>query len=87
VPGLCTKTASRTVDELKRLFAERDALASVLAEASGALVFVGLVSLTLPAWVLLLLAPGYPVPILTALCAIAIPATYLATNPQLEPVE
>ena len=85
-PALCTKTASRTVDELKRLFAERDALASVIDETSGALVLVGLVALTLPAWALLLLAPGYPLPMITALFAMAIPATYLWTNPQLDPV-
>jgi uncharacterized protein YjeT (DUF2065 family) len=87
LPGCCTKTASRTVDELKRLFGQRDALASVLAEVSGALVFVGLLALTLPAWVLLLLAPSYPLPIATALLAVAIPAAYLWTNPQLEPIE
>jgi hypothetical protein len=87
VPALCTKTASRTVDELKRLFAERDALASALAEASGALVLVGLVALTLPAWTLLLIAPGYPVPVATALFALAIPGVYLWTNPQLEPID
>ncbi|MEA3081123.1 MAG: hypothetical protein QOD54_791 [Sphingomonadales bacterium] len=86
LPALCTRTASRTVDELKRLFAERDALASVLQETSGALVLVGLLALTLPAWVLLLLAPGYPLPVATALFAMAIPAVYLWTNPQLEPV-
>lgn len=85
-PGYCTKTASRTVDELKRLFAERHALASVLQEASGALVFVGLIALTLPSWALLLLSPGYPLPILTAFFAMAIPAVYLWTNPQLDPV-
>lgn len=87
LPALCTKRASRTVDELKRLFAERDAFASALAESSGALVFVGLVALTLPSWALLLLAPGYPLPIATALFAMAIPAVYLWTNPQLEPVD
>ena len=86
LPGLCTRTASRTVDELKRLFTERDALASVLEETSGALVLVGLVALTLPAWILLLLAPGYPLPIATALFAMAIPAVYLWTNPQLDPI-
>ena len=85
-PAFCTKTASRTVDELRRLFAERHALASVLREASGALTLVGLVMLTLPAWALLLLSPGYPVPIATALFALAIPVAYLWSNPQLEPV-
>jgi uncharacterized protein YjeT (DUF2065 family) len=87
VPGLCTKTASRTVDELRRLFAERHALASVLDQASGALTLVGLIALTIPAWTLLLLAPGYPLPMATALLALAIPATYLWSNPQLEPVD
>jgi len=86
-PSFCTKTASRTVDELKRLFAERHALASVLEQMSGALTLVGLVALTIPAWALLLLSPGYPLPLLTAAFAIAIPAVYLWTNPQLEPVE
>ena len=87
IPGCCTKTASRTVDELRRLFAERHALASVLQNASGALVLVGLLALTVPAWALLLLAPGYPLPIATALFALAIPATYLWSNPQLDPVD
>ena len=35
----------------------------------------------------LLLAPNYPVPVATALFALAIPATYLWSNPQLEPVD
>src|SRR4029079_1437188 len=86
-PSLCTKTASRTVDELKRLFVERHALARVLSEASGALVLVGLVALTVPAWSLRLMAPGYPLPMVTAAFALAIPAVYLWTNPQLEPVD
>ena len=87
IPGLCTKTASRTVDELKRLFVQRDALASALNEVSGALVLVGLIALTLPAWALLLLSPGYPLPMMTAVFALAIPAVYLWTNPQLDPVD
>jgi uncharacterized protein YjeT (DUF2065 family) len=87
LPGLCTKTASRTVDELKRLFVQRDALASALNEVSGALVLVGLIALTLPAWALLLLSPGYPLPMMTAAFALAIPAVYLWTNPQLDPVD
>ena len=86
-PGLCTKTASRTVDELKRLFVQRDALASALNQVSGALVLVGLIALTLPAWALLLLSPGYPLPMMTAVFALAIPAVYLWTNPQLDPVD
>lgn len=86
LPGFCTRTASRTVDELKRLFADRHALASVLQETSGALVLFGLVALTLPSWALLLMAPGYPVPMVTAAFALAIPFVYLCTNPQLDPV-
>ena len=87
IPGLCTRTASKTVDELRRLFVERHALATVLQEVSGALTLVGLVALTLPAWAMLLLAPGYPLPMLTALFALAIPAAYLWSNPQLDPVD
>ena len=86
-PALCTRTASRTVDELRRLFSERDNLAVVLSEASGALVLVGLVALTLPAWALLILSPGYPLPVITAFFALMIPTVYLWTNPQLEPVD
>ena len=86
-PGLCTKTASRTVDEITRLFRERDSLSDVLAKSSGAVTFVGLVALTIPAWGMLLMAPGYPLPALAALFALAIPAAYLWTNPQLDPIE
>lgn len=86
-PGLCTKTASRTVDEITRLLRERDTLGDVLARSSGALTLVGLVALTLPAWGMLLMAPGYPLPAATALFALAIPAAYLWTNPQLDPID
>ena len=57
------------------------------AKSSGALTLVGLVALTIPAWGMLLMAPGYPLPALTALFALAIPAAYLWTNPQLEPID
>lgn len=86
VPGCCTRTASRTVDELARLFRDRDALAVVLNETSGALTLVGLVALTLPAWAIALLSPHYLLPAALACLALAIPAAYLWTNPQLDPV-
>ena len=86
-PGLCTKTASRTVDEITRLFRERDSLADVLRKSSGALTLVGLVLLTIPAWGMILMAPGYPLPAATAIFALAIPAAYVWTNPQLEPLD
>jgi len=85
-PGCCTRTASRTVGELTRLFRERDALALVLTETSGSLTFVGLIALTLPAWAMIVLAPAFPLPAALATLALAIPATYLWTNPQLDPV-
>lgn len=87
VPGCCTRTASRTVDELARLFRERHALAVVLSEASGALTLAGLVALTLPAFSMLLIAPPNPLSTGIALLSLAIPATYLWTNPQLDPVD
>jgi hypothetical protein len=86
VPGCCTKTASRTVDELTRLFQERDALAAVLNETSGALTLAGLVALTLPAWAMVMLSPNYVLPAALACLALAIPVAYLWTNPQLDPV-
>jgi hypothetical protein len=86
VPGCCTRTASRTVDELTRLFRERDSLALVLNETSGALTLVGLVALTAPAWAMVLLSPNYLLPAALACLALAIPAAYLWTNPQLDPV-
>jgi uncharacterized protein YjeT (DUF2065 family) len=86
IPGCCTKTASRTVDELRRLFQERDALAVALNETSGALTLVGLIALTLPAWTLVMLARDHPLPAAIAALALAIPFAYLWTNPQLDPV-
>jgi hypothetical protein len=87
VPGCCTRTASRTVDELGRLFRERHALTTVLGETSGVLTLVGLAALTLPAWATLLIAPANPLSSAIAALSIAVPATYLWTNPQLEPVD
>jgi uncharacterized protein YjeT (DUF2065 family) len=86
VPGCCTRTASRTVNDLARLFQDRHALNDVMEQSSGALTLAGLALLTLPAWMLFLLAPGHPMTALTSALPFAIPATYLWTNPQLEPV-
>jgi uncharacterized protein YjeT (DUF2065 family) len=86
IPGCCTRTASRTVDELARLFRERNALGEILDAASGALTLIGLLVLTIPAWALALSAPG-ELPLAIAALALSIPATYLWTNPQLEPVD
>jgi hypothetical protein len=87
IPACCTTTASRTVRELTRLFAERDALPQVLDQASGALVLVALLGLALPSLMLLLMVPGdSPMPFALAPLSLAFPAAYLWTNPQLEPV-
>jgi hypothetical protein len=42
--------------------------------------------MTLPAWALVVFAPIFPLPAALAMLALAIPATYLWTNPQLDPV-
>jgi hypothetical protein len=86
VPGCCTRTASRTINELTRVFRDRDSLDAVVRESSGALTLVGLLVLTLPAWALVAFAPIFPLPAALATLALAIPATYLWTNPQLDPV-
>jgi hypothetical protein len=87
VPAWCTKTASRTVGNLARLFEERGDLPDVVQESSGALTLVGLIVMALlPAALLSMHSSDSILPLLAAISALAIPAAYLLTNPQLEPV-
>jgi len=89
IPGCCKTTASRTVARLSQLFADRRQLQPAMEDMSGALTLAGLIGLSAPATVLMLvlgssqgLAPVWMVAVL----AFSIPAAYLWTNPQLEPV-
>jgi len=87
VPALCKNRCSETVRALYRLFEDRGELAGVRDQASGAMVFAGLTALCLFAVApLLAAAPGAWWSWAAACFAFAIPAVFLSTNPQLEPV-
>ena len=87
VPALCRGTCSATIRELYRLFDNRGDLARVKDHASGPIVLAGLFALSSFASApLLLAAPNEWWSWLMAALAFAIPAAFLGTNPQLEPV-
>ena len=73
--------------ELCRLFENRGELEQVRGQASGAMVFAGLISLSAFASApLLIAARGDWWSWVIAALSFAIPAVFLSTNPQLEPV-
>lgn len=87
VPALCERTCSRTLGQLSSLFEDRARLRQFEQEASGVFTFVSLLLLaagtvSLPA------AAGGPFPLIMLVAALAfsIPAVFLSTNPDLEPV-
>jgi len=87
IPALCKHRCSETVRELHRLFENRGELGRVREEASGATVFAGLTALCVLAVApLVAAAPGEWWTWAAAGFAFAIPAVFLFTNPQLEPV-
>lgn len=88
VPALCKHRCSDTVRQLYRLFENRGDLGRVRDEASGATVFAGLTALcTFAVAPLITAAPGEWWTWTAAAFAFAIPAVFLSTNPQLEPVQ
>ena len=88
IPAFCTRTASRTVERLGRLFKDRMALPAVAAESSGALTMALLMLLAVPvAGAILLLSAHWAVGLPIALLTLALPVTYLMTNPGLDAVE
>lgn len=87
VPALCRGTCSATIRELHRLFENRGELSHARDHASGPIVLAGLFALSSFASAPLLLAAAHQWwSWLIAALAFAIPATFLGTNPQLEPV-
>ena len=87
VPALCQRTCSATVALLQRLFGDREALDEVSAAASGPVTFVGLLALSSIVSLPLLLISGGWLSWLIATAALAIPATFLLSNPDLSPVQ
>jgi urea transporter len=87
IPGICRKTASQTVQALGELFRDRSRLPLVAAAMSGSLVLVGLLILSVPmAVALLLIAHKAIIAVPLALILLAVPGVYIATNPNLKPV-
>jgi len=87
VPALCKHRCSETIRALYRLFENRGELDRVREQASGAMTFAGLTALCLFAVApLLASAPSEWWTWAAAAFAFAIPAVFLSTNPQLEPV-
>ena len=87
LPALCRQTCSATIRELYRLFEDRGELDRVREQASGPIVFVGLLSLACFASApMVIAARGDWWSWLIAAHSFAIPAVFLSTNPQLEPV-
>jgi hypothetical protein len=87
VPAFCERTCSRTLGQLSILFADRRQLQRFEDEASGVFTFAALVLLS-AATVSVPAAAGGPLPLVLAVGAMAfsIPAVFLSTNPDLEPV-
>ena len=89
VPALCTRTASRTINLLSELFADRDRLNEIEARSTEAMAFVMLIGLaTLIVAPLWLLDAPFALRIAYTLLAFALPLTLLLTNWELDlPVE
>ncbi len=88
VPGLCRTSASRIVRLLTELFRDREQLRSTARNGSGALVLTALLLLSVPPLLLLMLRGGGNVLMIPiGLLCLAVPVTYLRTNPDLEPVD
>lgn len=87
IPGICTRTASQTVQCLTELFRDRSRLRGVASVMSGSLVLVGLLGLAVPMIVaLLVIASSAVIAAPLALTVAAVPVAYLWSNPDLNPV-
>ena len=86
IPAFCEKTASRTVHRLTILFTDRGNLHGALDDTSGAMTLLGLLALCAPAWIVAIALPQHQLALALAALTSAIPAVYLWTNPQLDPV-
>jgi len=87
IPGICTRTASQTVQCLSELFRDRSRLRGVASAMSGSLVLVGLLAIAVPMIVALgLIATKSIVAVPLALVVAAVPAAYIWSNPELNPV-
>jgi len=85
VPGLCTRTASRTIGLLNELLADRRRVAEVRNQSIEAIAFAALVlAATMIPFVLLMTSAPLPLAATYGAMALALPITLLLSNPELE---
>ena len=85
VPGLCTRTASRTIGLLNELLADRRRVAEIRDQSIEAIAFAALVvAATMIPFVLLMTAAPLPLAATYGAMALALPITLLLSNPELE---
>ena len=86
VPGLCTRTASRTIGLLNELLADRRKVAEIRDQSIEAIAFAALIlSSGLIPLVLMLTAAPAALAVGYGALALALPVTLLLSNPELEP--
>ena len=86
VPALCRRSASGIVRLVGELMADRSRLRQTAKAASGPLTLVGLLLLSVPPALLLILGGFHTLTVPLALLVAALPAAYLLSNPDLDPV-
>ena len=85
VPGLCTRTASRTIGLLNELLADRRRVAEIRGQSIEAIAFAGLiVAAAAISFALLMTAVPVPLAATYGAIALALPITLLLSNPELE---
>jgi hypothetical protein len=85
VPGLCTRTASRTIEQINRLLADRDKAGEIRGQAIDAIAFAALfVSAAIIATGLAIATVPAQLVLMYGLVAFALPIALLASNPELE---
>ena len=85
VPGLCTRTASRTIGLLNQLLADRNRVLEVRHQSIEAIAFAALiVAAAMIPFALLMTAAPVPLAATYGAMALALPVTLLLSNPELE---
>jgi len=85
VPGLCTRTASRTIGLLNELLADRRRVAEIRDQSIEAIAFAALiVAAAAISFALLMTAVPVPLAATYGAIALALPITLLLSNPELE---
>jgi hypothetical protein len=85
-PALCRRSASSIVRIVVELMADRSRLGITAQASSGPLTLVGLLALSMPPAALLIVGGLHTLTIPLGLLLVGLPAAYLLSNPDLDPV-